>query len=302
MTPPRYIIPGSTYLLTRRCTQRQFLLQPTRILNHLLAYLLAHASTKYGVRLHACCVLSNHYHIVLSDPQRKVCDFLRLFNSLVARALNAHYGRWENFWSSEPASIVRLSEAQDVFDKMLYTICNPVSSFLVEDSRLWPGLCSRPEQIGAEARTIERPGFFFRQDGDAPQTAELRLEPPAEWDRETQPRFERAVEEREATLRDRAKAEGRFFVGLKRITRQSRESRPSSVEPRRERTPHIACKCPELRVREIARWKRFVADYREALREFVQGARDVLFPAGTYLMKEMFRVRCASPPELAAPT
>jgi len=47
---------------------------------------------------------------------------------------------------------VRLSEAQDVFDKMLYTICNPVSSFLVEDSRLWPGLCSRPEQIGAEAR------------------------------------------------------------------------------------------------------------------------------------------------------
>ena len=302
MTPPRYIIPGSTYLLTRRCTQRQFLLQPTRILNHLLAYLLAHASTKYGVRLHACCVLSNHYHIVLSDPQRKVCDFLRLFNSLVARALNAHYGRWENFWSSEPASIVRLSEAQDVFDKMLYTICNPVSSFLVEDSRLWPGLCSRPEQIGAEARTIERPGFFFRQDGDAPQTAELRLEPPAEWDRETQRRFERAVEEREATLRDRAKAEGRFFVGLKRITRQSRESRPSSVEPRRERTPHIACKCPELRVREIARWKRFVADYREALREFVRGARDVLFPAGTYLMKELFRVRCASPPELAAPT
>jgi len=302
VTPPRYIIPGSTYLLTRRCTQRQFLLQPTRILNDLPAYLLAYAAGKYGVRLHAYCVLSNHYHIVLSDPKGKVCHFLRLFNSLAARALNAHYGRWENFWSSEHASIVRLSEEQDVFDKMLYTVSNPVSSLLVEDSRLWPGLCSRPQHIGSGVRTAERPGFFFQDEGATPRTAELRIEPPPRWDCETQRRFARAVEEREAAIRESVRAEGRFFVGLKRIHRQSRESRPRSVEPRRERTPHIACKRPELRMREIARWKRFVADYRGALREFVRGTRDVLFPAGTYLMKELFGVRCATPPEIAAPT
>jgi hypothetical protein len=30
MTAPREIIPGTTYLVTRRCTQRQFLLRPSR--------------------------------------------------------------------------------------------------------------------------------------------------------------------------------------------------------------------------------------------------------------------------------
>ena len=302
VTPPRYILPGSTYMLTRRCTQRQFLLQPSEAVNGALEHLLAYAAAKYGIRVHACCVLSNHYHLIVHDPLGNISSFQQLFNSLVARSLNAHYGRWENFWSSEEPSVVRLTRSEDVFDKMLYTICNPVSSFLVEDSKLWPGLCSRPEHIGAGAHATERPGFFFRDGGPVPRTAELRLETPRGWDREALGHFERAVKDRQAEIRDGVKASGRSFVGLRRIRRQTFEGRPRTIERRRKRTPHIACKCPKLRVREIARWKRFVAEYREALGEFVRGARDVLFPAGTYLMKELFGVRCAPAPEPAAPT
>ena len=35
---PRQILPGSTYLITRRCTQRQFLLKPSPLTNQVIAY------------------------------------------------------------------------------------------------------------------------------------------------------------------------------------------------------------------------------------------------------------------------
>ena len=45
-----------------------------------------------------------HYHLNLSDRQRsgqlsRVPDFMRDFNSNLARALNAHYGRGGLFWA-----------------------------------------------------------------------------------------------------------------------------------------------------------------------------------------------------------
>jgi hypothetical protein len=41
MSLPRQVLPGSTYLVTRRCTQRQFLLKPTRLTCQIFAYCLA---------------------------------------------------------------------------------------------------------------------------------------------------------------------------------------------------------------------------------------------------------------------
>ena len=38
MSYPRQVLPGMTYLLTRRCTQRQFLLRPSAQTNAILLY------------------------------------------------------------------------------------------------------------------------------------------------------------------------------------------------------------------------------------------------------------------------
>ena len=67
MTAPREIIPGTTYLVTRRCTQRQFLLRPSRATNQVFTYCLLVASERFGVLVHGYAVLSNHYHLVLTD-------------------------------------------------------------------------------------------------------------------------------------------------------------------------------------------------------------------------------------------
>ncbi len=60
MTQARQIVPGRTYLLTRRTAQRQFLLLPSEVVNQVFLYCLAFAALAYGLEVHAFCVLSNH--------------------------------------------------------------------------------------------------------------------------------------------------------------------------------------------------------------------------------------------------
>ena len=94
MTAPRQVLQGTTYLVTRRCTQRQLLLKPSKVTNAVFGYLLAVAARRYGVEVHAYCVLSNHYHLVVTDPQARLPAFQQFLDALVARAVNAHLGRW----------------------------------------------------------------------------------------------------------------------------------------------------------------------------------------------------------------
>ena len=85
---PRQILPGATYLVTRRCTQRQFLLTPTtRQHVQAFAYCLAYAAIKTGVYIHAVIVMGNHYHIVVTDPHGVLPVFAELLNKLVAKCI-----------------------------------------------------------------------------------------------------------------------------------------------------------------------------------------------------------------------
>jgi len=59
MTAPRQVLPGTTYFVTLRCTGRQFLLRPSKAANRTFLYLLAVAVERYGIQLHAYCVMSN---------------------------------------------------------------------------------------------------------------------------------------------------------------------------------------------------------------------------------------------------
>ncbi len=70
MTAPRQILPGTCYLFTRRCLQRQFLLRPSAEVTQLLGFLLAVAADRFAVEVHAFCVMSNHFHLIVTDTGR----------------------------------------------------------------------------------------------------------------------------------------------------------------------------------------------------------------------------------------
>ena len=239
MTAPRRVIPGSIHLLSRRCSERRFFLRPSAEVNAIFGYLLAVASNRYGVVLHALCVLSNHVHIVLSDPLANLPAFERYLDSLVARSINALHGRWESFWASGSYSAVELVSPADAISKIAYVLTNPVAAGLVRRGSDWPGLRSNPPQIGAEGLLFKRPHHFFRPEGPMPETALLEFICPPGF--ESVDAFRRHLVEEVTALEDEAARElasqGRPFLAVRRLLAQRPEDRPAPGEPRRGLNP-----------------------------------------------------------------
>jgi REP element-mobilizing transposase RayT len=293
MTAPRPIVPGAVYLITRRCAQRQFLLRPSQLTNEVFQYVLAVAARRHRIRVHGFCVMSNHAHLLVTDPEARLPDFQRDLGALVARAMNAALGRWESFWSPESYSAVRLVSPEDVVRKAAYALANPAAAGLVRTGRLWPGLWSDPERIGAGPVELRRPQHFFSEKGGLPEVASLELTAPAGFVSPAEFRAQvlSAVAKRERRAEQKFGRNG--FLGVARVLKQSPFSRPSTTEPRRKLSPRVAARNTWKRIEALARDKAFLQAYRSAWAARRDGETDVVFPAGTYLLRVAHGVRCA---------
>jgi putative transposase len=297
VTAPRQVLPGTTYLVTRRCSERRLFLRPSPVADGIFLYVLAVAAHRYRILVHAFCVLSNHYHLLVTDPDAQLPAFMQYLDSLVARAMNASLGRWEGFWSSEASySAVAHGATEDIVRKAAYILANPVSAGLVRQGREWPGLWTAPEQLGVATLTALRPTTFFRRSGDMPDSAELTLAlPPGFASAEQfQERVSTALSALEAQER-REFAKGRTFLGRARVLAQKPFSRPASGEPRRKLNPRVAARDKWKRMEALSRLVEFLRAYREAWTARREGGWNVVFPAGTYLLRIEHGVNCAAP-------
>lgn len=297
MSQPRQVLPGVTYLVSRRCAQRQFLLRPSTKVNQIFRFCLAVAATRTSIQLHAYCAMSNHYHLVLTDPEGNLPEFMRWFNEFVAKSINALLGRWEAVWAPESYSAVRLTDLDAVQRGLVYVYTNPVDAGLVRRARDWPGALSLPSHMTAPPTEIRRSPGFFRKKGPVPLSAllELSLPPKLQDESDATQRLEQMVQERESELRLKAKAQGFRFLGRKKVLRQSPWGRPRNPEPRRGLDPHVACRNKWKRIETLQRLKEFLADYREARQRYLDGDTDVRFPAGTYWLRVRLGVLCSGP-------
>jgi REP element-mobilizing transposase RayT len=296
MTVPRQILPGVTYLITRRCSEQRFFLRPSRQATEIFRYALAVASERYGIVLHAFCVMSNHFHFVLTDPHARLPDFHRDLDSLLARAMNAYLKRRDGFWERESYNAVELETPEAIVEKMVYVLANPVAAGLVRRGAEWPGLWSDPRRLGAGANTVARPDGFFRRRGPLPPSAELSLHVPSGFE------AAKLIDELLERLRrdeDRAAAElgaqGRSFLGAALARVQSPNARPAPVGFRRTLRPRVATRDRWKRIEALWRFVDFREAYRRALTAWRGGARDVAFPPGTWLMRVQHGACCAEP-------
>lgn len=299
MTLPRRILKGTTYLLTRRCFQRSFFLRPSKKTNQIFMYCLAYAAKNTGVLIHAYCVMSNHHHIVLTDPDGYLPKFTGLLHKLTAKCINASLGRWEILWSSEQSSHVFLEEDSDVLDKMVYTICNPVSSFLVDHIKKWPGLCSKPKDFLKSGTVVKRPKVFFSEKGNTPEEITFKLTRPKIYtnldDAEFVELMRVEINKKQNSARNEAESRGILFMGTRRVMKQNPFNCPRTIEPRRNMKPRVAAKNKWRRIEALRRLKSWVHAYREAWKQWKAGIRDVVFPPGTYALVQYSGVICTEP-------
>ena len=295
MSVPRPVIPGQTYLLTRRCFGRTFLLRPSPKINQIFKYCLAVAAARTGILLHAYGALSNHYHLVATDPLGNLPRFMHWLNEYVAKCVNAELGRWESFWAPGSYSSVALDDHEDVVDKLVYVYANPVDAALVSTLEDWPGARSLPSDLDGHEETLCRPRGFFRENGPVPERATLKLVTPpscAAKGPEFLPMLISRLAERETELQEAVRRKGRRFLGRRRVLAQSPFGRPRSVEPRRGLNPRVAARDKWRRIESLRRLKGFLSAYRSAWNRFAKGDRSATFPHGTYLMRVRFGVPC----------
>jgi len=286
MSLPRAVIPGRTYLVTRRCSERRYFLRPDRETNNNFLYCLGYAAEKARVGLTFTCVMSNHHHTGINDHHGTFPEFLERFHSLLARCQNAHLKHAEAFWSNTATSVVRLVEPEDALDKLVYAFANPAAADLVESIHDWPGAHSFAATISGGTLTATRPKHFFRDKGVMPETITLTFErplgleslAPADWSTAVQSKL-RVTED---AHRERRRAEGKQVLGRQSILEQNPLNSHTSPSTRFKISPKVAAKARPAMLEAIQENKNFVQRHARSLADFIAKIPGALFPYGTY--------------------
>lgn len=292
---------GSRYKVTKRCHERRFFLapgsEPEKLIN-LIGYCLAYTANKYDIEIHAAVTMSNHYHIDVTDLHGQLPAWKQLFNSLIARGLNALHGRDDTFWSNKKCDTLHPRGDESLAD-LVYTITNPVKSGLVKWSHQWPGFSTAGWHFG-ETRTYQRPTWFFDVDGDMPETASLTLSRPPicpELDGEALfNELQAAIRRTERKLQAKLRAMGRRFMGLRKLAKQGWNQVARNFEERFQQTPKVATGSRWLRLAQLQRDREWEREYAVARERWLAGDAAVVFPAGTYWLRRFAGVAVAEHP------
>jgi len=289
MSLPRRVLPNQTYLVTRRCLGRHFLLRPDDALNNAFLYCLARAANKYGVAVHALCAMSNHYHLVLTDPQGVLPDFMAWFNRHLAMCVK-RLRRWDEVvWEPNVTySAVELAGPAEVLDKVAYVLLNPVSAALVRSPERWPGALSTLPTLRTGTMQATRPAVWFKD--SAPKEATLTLRSPLCMPDEAAylHALGALLQSRLPQVRAELRRQGRGVLGRTRVRKTQVTDQPMSKKQRFGRSPTFSALTGAAWRTAVQRLRAFRLAYRAAYQAWRSGDRDVEFPAGTWWV-----VRCA---------
>lgn len=301
MSHPRMSIPGGTYLITRTTAMSLFLLTPSKAVNEIMEYCIAWAARGRGILIHAVSVESNHFHLVVTDTQGRLSEFMQELNRSAARCLLQHYRnrfpqrRIDALWTrSQSFNALLLVNPEAVLDKLVYTLTNPVKDGLVRDYRKWPGFNTRPSDWRRGARTARRPSEYFK---NTPEIIDYHVCAPSQLCAS----LEQAIATVELHVRmaqEQASvelaAQGRSFAGVNAVLATSPLDAPGTPQPVGGLKPTLAAGSDhEALCVAKAALMTFRRAYREAWREFKARAK-ALFPGGTLLMRTRFGQACTT--------
>lgn len=302
MTLPNRHLAGQIAHLTRRTTQRQFLLKndkKNRAKNE-LGYLLGLTALRHDQTPHALVIMSNHTHICITDNNGRRSDFKRDFHHLTTKVINKRLERRESLWSSSAPGDTVLLDTQKVIDTMLYIWLNPVAAGLVSKVQHWKHFCILPRHWGKKMRFKQPDYFRKRKNSDhLPEFIEFTPMPPAMFDHlpldEVIAMFEGWIKEGEKRIRaERKKKHGeKNIIGMKACFEQSHFATPETPAKRNALNPRFSSTCVKKIAAAIVAMRTFWRVYKKRWEGFLEGST-ARFPAGTVSMVLRFNRPCCN--------
>lgn len=107
------------------------------------------ASGKTSVDVHAYCLMSNHYHLLVNSRSGRLSEFLRLFAGRYARTFNRRWNRDGPIFRARGLSVEIGSDSQLVATSR-YIHLNPVSAGLCKAAADWKWSSTQAYVTGAK--------------------------------------------------------------------------------------------------------------------------------------------------------
>lgn len=300
----------TTYFLSRRIAFRKFLLTPSsKKINNIIGYCIAVAAKKFNIDIYNYVAMSNHLHMVAHDHDATLPFFLADVHRNIAKCLNAELKRFGTFWDSSKPGETMLPTTEDVLDKMLYTMLNPVKAGLVEKHQHWPGLISKPSDF-SKTLVFKRPRSYFglsqkqknkrllnkkgrikdykaQRVSKLPDTIELKLKIPPGFAHLDEEVFKelllKEMRSRESEIKIERK--GKPVLGRRNVIRMNPFSEPKSKPKKSSLNPRVAGKNKEIYIMTQVMIKNFRIDHGTARLSYKGGDRETEFPYGTFAMR-----------------
>lgn len=272
-------------MVTRRCAQRQCLLQPDPESVNAFIYCLAVAAERHEIDILDFIQLANHLHDAIYDRHGNAPAFYQYFHRLLACCINAQRDRTENVFASTQPNVVILATEEDLIRRLVYIATNAVKHDLVAHVDDWPGASGYRALIENRPLRATRPKYFFSAEGDMPEEVTLRVGiPPELGDRDKIiSEVKRRVEEFECEkAAERARTGGRV-LGRAAALRQHWTFIPTTSAPRRPQR-RISSVCRLTLSKELDRWRDFLVGHRKARHALLEG-KPIPFPFGTYWLR-----------------
>jgi REP element-mobilizing transposase RayT len=134
--PLRIAYPGAFYHVTSRGNEQKDVFKSRKDREKFLEYL-ASATQRYGALIHAYCLMSNHYHLLLETPAGNLSQIMQHINSAYTTYFNIKRKRAGHLFQGRYKAI--LVEADEYATELSrYIHLNPVRAGIVSNPEDYP--------------------------------------------------------------------------------------------------------------------------------------------------------------------
>lgn len=160
--PLRIEYPGAFYHVTSRGNEKKDVFKSQKDREKFLSYLES-ATERYGAAVHAYCLMSNHYHLLMETPEGNLSQIMRHINGAYTNYFNTKRKRAGHLFQGRYMAILVEKEAY-ALELSRYIHLNPVRAGMVKmpEEYRWSSYCSYIGLAGKPdwLRTAEQLGQF----------------------------------------------------------------------------------------------------------------------------------------------